>query len=64
MAPRSALYITVQDAERHMPSLIRFIFIIGLGAGMVAGGLFVLSDYFEPEQKEVRSTVPSVKVRR
>ena len=29
----------------------------------MAGGLFVLSDYFEPEQREVRSTVSGVKVR-
>jgi hypothetical protein len=47
-----------------MPSLIRFLFIIGVGAGLVWGGLFVLSDYFEPEQKETRSTVSGVKVRR
>ncbi len=47
-----------------MPTLFRFLFIIGLGVGLVAGGLFVLSEYFEPEQKEVRSTVSGVKVRR
>ena len=47
-----------------MPSLVRFLFIIGVGAGLVWGGLFVLSDYFEPEQKEIRSTVSGVKVRR
>ena len=64
MAPRSDPFITLQAAERHMPSLIRFLFIIALGAGAVAGGLYVLSDYFEPEQKETRSTVSGVKVRR
>ena len=63
-APRSHPFITPQDTERHMPSLIRFLFIIGLAVGLVAGGLFVLSDYFEPEQKETRSTVSGVKVRR
>ena len=46
-----------------MPTLFRFLVIIGLGVGFVAGGLFVLSEYFEPEQKEVRSTVSGVKVR-
>ena len=64
MAPRSVPYITVRYAERHMPSLVRFLFIVGLGVGLVAGGLFVLSDYFEPDQKEMRSSVPGVKVRR
>ena len=47
-----------------MPSLIRFLFIIAVASGLVAGGLFVLSDFFEPEQKETKSLVPGVKVRR
>lgn len=47
-----------------MPSLFRFLFIIGAGIGLVAGGLYVLSDYFEPEPKEIRATVSGVKVRR
>ena len=64
MVPRSVPYITVRDAERYMPSLFKFLFIIGAGAGLVAGGLFVLSDYFEPEAKEIRSSVSGVKVRR
>ncbi len=46
-----------------MPSLFRFLLIVGSGVGLMAGGLFVLSDYFEPEQREVRSTVSGVKVR-
>ena len=46
-----------------MPSLFRFLLIIGFGTGLAAGGLFVLSEYFEPDQKEVRSTVSGVKVR-
>ena len=47
-----------------MPSLFKFLFVIGAVAGLVAGGLFVLSDYFEPEAKEIRSSVSGVKVRR
>ena len=46
-----------------MPSLFRFVVTIGLGVGLVAGSLFLLSEYFEPEQREVRSTVTGVKVR-
>ncbi len=46
-----------------MPTLFRFVVAIGLIAGLVAGGLYVLSEYFEPEQKEMRSTVTGVKIR-
>ena len=46
-----------------MPSLFRFVLTIGFAIGLVAGGLFILSEYFEPEQKEVRATVSGVKVR-
>ena len=64
MAPGSVTYITLQDAERHMPSLLKFLFAAGVTAGLVAGGLMLLSDYFEPGQKEVRSVVTGIKVRR
>ncbi len=47
-----------------MPSLVRFLFIIAVASGLVAGGLFALSEYFEPRQTETRSLVPGVKVRR
>ena len=47
-----------------MPSLFRFLFVVGLLAGVTAGGLYVLAAYFEPEPKEVTQPVPGVKVRR
>ncbi|MEQ1650210.1 MAG: hypothetical protein ABL898_16645 [Hyphomicrobiaceae bacterium] len=47
-----------------MPSLFRFVFVLALLGGAVAGGLYLLSERFEPEQKEVRSSVSGVKVRR
>jgi hypothetical protein len=46
-----------------MPTLFRFVVTIGVLVGAVSGGLYVLSEYFEPEQKEMRSTVTGVKVR-
>ena len=63
MAPASIAYILPRDTERHMPSLFRFVLIIGFAVGLVTGSLFVLSEYFEPSQREVRSTVSGVKVR-
>jgi hypothetical protein len=47
-----------------MPSLFRFLFLVGLLAGSLFGGLWVLAVYFEPPQKEVTQTVPGVKIRR
>jgi hypothetical protein len=48
-----------------MPSLFRFLFVLGLLGGIVGGGLYVLSEYFEPVPKEVTQPVPGgVKVRR
>ena len=64
MAPVSAPYITPHDAEHHMPSLLKFLFVVGTAVGLVAGGLMLLSDYLEPGQKEIRSVVSGVKVRR
>ena len=51
-------------AGDRMPSLFRFVFFVGLLAGLAAGGLFVLSEFFEPEQREVTQSVPGVKIRR
>jgi len=33
-----------------MPSLIRFLVVIGILAGIFCGGFYVLAVYFEPEQ--------------
>jgi len=40
-----------------MPSLIRFLVVIGILAGIFSGGLYVLAVYFEPEQTEATETV-------
>lgn len=47
-----------------MPSLFRFVIAVVLLGAIGAGGLFVLSDYFEPEAKEVTQPVHGVKARR
>lgn len=47
-----------------MPSLFRFLFVLGLLSAVTVGGLYVLSEYFEPEQSEVTYTLPSIKIRR
>lgn len=47
-----------------MPSLFRFLFVVGLLAGLTVGGLYVLASFFEPEPQEVTQPVPGVKIRR
>jgi hypothetical protein len=47
-----------------MPTLIRFLVIVGTIAGIAWGALYVLANHLEPEPKEVSKSVPGVKVRR
>jgi len=47
-----------------MPSLIRFIVVIGVLAGIVSGTLYVLAVYFEPEQKEISKPLRNIKLKR
>ncbi len=47
-----------------MPSLFRFLFVVGGLTAVVSGGLYVLATRFEPEQHEVSKPVPNVKIRR
>jgi hypothetical protein len=47
-----------------MPSLFRFLFIVGFLGACSVGGLYVLATYFEPEPKEVTKPVPGVKIRK
>lgn len=47
-----------------MPSLFRFLFVVGSLAAIVYGGLYVMAVNFEPEPQQVRKSVPGVKIRR
>jgi hypothetical protein len=46
-----------------MPSLFRFLFIVGTVGAIITGGLYVLATKFEPEPRTVTKPVPGVKVR-
>ncbi len=46
-----------------MPSLIRFLFVCAVFTGVVYGSLYVLSEFFEPEPKEISKTLRNVKLR-
>jgi hypothetical protein len=47
-----------------MPSLFRFLTMVGVLGALVFGGLYVASIMLEPEQREMSAPVPGVKVRR
>jgi hypothetical protein len=47
-----------------MPSLFRFLLVVMVLSASTAGVLYMLSEHFEPEPKEVTHTIPGVKIRR
>lgn len=47
-----------------MPSVFKFLFVVGALAALVLGVLYVLATKFEPEQQTISKPVPGVKVRR
>jgi hypothetical protein len=47
-----------------MPTLFRFLIVIGIVSAVVFGGLYLLSVVFEPEPRETATPVPGVKIRR
>lgn len=47
-----------------MPSLLRFVVIVGTLGAVAFGSLYVLATYFEPEPREVSKPLPGVKIRR
>jgi hypothetical protein len=46
-----------------MPTLFRFLMIVGLIAGVITGSLYVLAEYFQPEPKEISKALRNVKGR-
>jgi hypothetical protein len=47
-----------------MPSLFRFLTVAGLVGAVVLGGLLAMALFLEPEQKEISTSVPGIKIRR
>jgi len=46
-----------------MPTLIRFMTIVGLLIGLFYGSMFLLSTVFEPKERELTKTIRNVKVK-
>jgi hypothetical protein len=47
-----------------MPSLFRFLTIAGLLGAVVFGGLYMMALLLEPEQRDMSTSVPGIKIRR
>lgn len=44
-----------------MPSLLRFLTIIAIVAGLIYGGLYALAHFVEPKPREITVSVPPEK---
>ncbi|HEX2449039.1 MAG TPA: hypothetical protein VHK26_12795 [Methyloceanibacter sp.] len=61
-----ALFATktpLSNTGAAMPTLFRFLMIIGVIAGIVTGSLYVLAEYFQPEPKEISKALRNIKAR-
>ncbi|MGE5266524.1 MAG: hypothetical protein ACM3L9_04070 [Deltaproteobacteria bacterium] len=47
-----------------MPSLIRFLVVVGAVAALFTGAMWVLATKYEPTQREEVKVVPGVKIRK
>lgn len=47
-----------------MPSIFKFVAIVGVLAAIGYGGLYVLATQFEPQPKEVTQPLGNVKIRK
>lgn len=46
-----------------MPTLFRLVVYSAMIAAIVVGGVYILAEYFPPQQKEISKPVRNVKVR-
>lgn len=47
-----------------MPSLFRFLTVVGIVCGTVVGGLYLIAALLEPVPRDTSTPVPGIKVRR
>jgi hypothetical protein len=54
----SILFPDVAGRGVNMPSLFRFLTLIGVLAGLVYGGMFLLATWFDPKPREITVSIP------
>ncbi len=47
-----------------MPSLFKFLTVVGAILALGYGGLYILAVHFEPSQTEVSDPLPTIKIRK
>jgi len=47
-----------------VPSLIRFLFVVGILVGLVWGGMLALVAFVEPQPREMTQTIPPNRLNR
>lgn len=47
-----------------MPSLFRFLFVLGLLAGIVFAGMVALVTFVQPETRQISQTIPPARLNR
>jgi len=52
------------ESGPNMPSLIRFLTVIGILAALVFGGLWSLAHFIEPKPREMTITIPQDRLQR
>jgi hypothetical protein len=62
--PRARLCPTRPNShlENRVPSLIRFLLIIGFLAGLVYGGMIALVTFVEPQPREMSQSIPPARL--
>jgi hypothetical protein len=45
-------------ARANMPSLLRFLAIVGMLAGLIYAGIFALATFVKPQPREITQTIP------
>jgi hypothetical protein len=51
-----------RQLENRVPSLIRFLFIVGVLAGLVYGGMIALVTFVEPQPREMIQGIPPARL--
>jgi hypothetical protein len=41
-----------------MPSLFRFLIVLGVLGGLIYGGMFMLANWFNPKPREITVSIP------
>jgi hypothetical protein len=49
-------------AENRVPSLIKFLLLAGILAGIVYGGMIALVTFVEPQPREMSQTIPPARL--